>query len=59
MMKQTNRSMEPIELLVAAYIYDIPIVEFWNRNRMAFFDRLYDAKTEQGKKKLPIYILKK
>ena len=26
---------------------------------MAFFDKLYDAKTEEGKKRLPIYLLKK
>lgn len=25
---------------------------------MAFFDKLYDAKTEKGKKRLPIYLLK-
>ena len=25
---------------------------------MAFFDKLYDAKTENGKKRLPIYLLK-
>jgi hypothetical protein len=37
-------------LQAVAHYYDHPVIEFSNKNKMAFFDRLYKAKTERGNK---------
>jgi hypothetical protein len=44
------------EFAVAAEIYDTPIIIFSDIHVMAFFDCLFDAVTEEGKKKDPLYI---
>ena len=45
------------ELYAAAKGYDFPIILFWNKNKMAFFDKLFDAASPSGRKKTPMYLM--
>lgn len=48
-----------LELQAAAHLYDFPIIEIADKHRMAFFDRHYEAKTESGNLKFPLYLYNK
>ena len=45
------------ELSIAADIYDFPIILLWYQNEMAYFDKLFNAFTDHGKTREPLYLL--
>jgi hypothetical protein len=45
------------EFYFASQGYDFPIILFWCGNKMAFFDRYFDARTAKGREKTPLFIL--
>ena len=58
-MKLLGTKFGALELQAVAHLYDLPIIEISDKHRMAFFDRHYEAKTEVGMKKYPLYLYNK
>ena len=46
-----------LEFQAAAYAFDVPIIIFSPLHKMSFYDCLFEAKTKEGMKKVPVYIL--